>query len=138
MSTFVLKKLEAVVGKQQFFELIVDGNSQFDEFCAEVKDNKQYYSELLKIFTLMNQVAQLKMLPKTKFRDITPAKEDVKEYEFKSKHLRVYAFHIEKTGKVVAYGGYKNTQKEDIPKFRSYKNRYLKSVQNDNQKRINN
>jgi putative component of toxin-antitoxin plasmid stabilization module len=137
MSTFVLKKLEAVVGKQQFFELVVDGNSQFDEYCREVKDNKQYYSELLKIFTLMNQVSQLKMLPQTKFKDITPKKEAVKEYEFKSKHLRVYAFHMERTGKIVAYGGYKNAQKDDIPKFRSYKSRYLKNFQNDNPKRIN-
>lgn len=137
MSTFVLKKLEAVVGKQQFFELVVDDNSQFDDYCQTIKDNKQYYSELLKIFTLMNQVSQLKMLPQTKFKDITPNKESVKEYEFKSKHLRVYAFHLEKTGKIVAYGGYKNTQKDDIPKFRSYKSRYLKSIQNDNQKRIN-
>jgi hypothetical protein len=137
MSTFVLKKLKAVVGKQQFFELVVDGNSQFDEYCTAIKDSKQYYSELLKIFTLMNQVSQLKMLPQTKFKDITPKKETVKEYEFKSKHLRVYAFHIEKTGKIVAYGGYKNTQKEDIPKFRSYKSRFLKSFHNDNQKRIN-
>ena len=137
MSTFVLKKLEAVVGKQQFFELAVDDNSQFDDYCQTIKDNKQYYSELLKIFTLMNQVSQLKMLPQTKFKDITPNKESVKEYEFKSKHLRVYAFHLEKTGKIVAYGGYKNTQKDDIPKFRSYKSRYLKSIQNDNQKRIN-
>ena len=123
MSTFVLKKLEAVVGKQQFFELVVDDKSQFDDYCQAIKDNQQYYSELLKIFTLMNQVSQLKMLPQTKFKDITPNKESVKEYEFKSKHLRVYAFHMEKTGKIVAYGGYKNTQKDgyshiDIPKGR--------------------
>ena len=138
MSIFVLKKLHAVVGKQLFFELIIDGESQFSKFCKEVKDNNQYHIELLKIFTLMNLVAELKMLPQNKFKDITPYKTDVKEYEFKSKHLRVYIFHLEKTGKVVAYGGYKNTQKEDIPKFRSFKNRYLKEIQNDNKKRINN
>lgn len=136
MTTFVLKKLEAVIGKQQFFELVVDGSSQFDHYCLEIKDNKQYYSELLKIFTLMNQVSQLKMLPQTKFKDITPTKETVKEYEIKSKHLRVYVFHLEKTGKIVVYGGYKNTQKDDISKFRSYKSRYLKRLQNDNPKRV--
>lgn len=137
MSTFVLKKLEAVVGKQQFFELVVDNNCQFDDYCEAIKKNNQYYQELLKIFTLMNLVSQLKMLPQTKFKDITPNKELVKEYEFKTKHLRVYAFHIEHSGKIVAYGGYKNTQKDDISKFRSYKSRYIKSIQNDNQKRIN-
>lgn len=136
MATFVLKQLEAVVGKQQFFELVVDGSSQFDNYCRAIKDNKQYYSELLKIFALMNLVSQLKMLPQTKFKDITPKKETVKEYEIKSKHLRVYVFHIEKTGKIVAYSGYKNTQKADISKFRSYKSRYLKRFQNDNPKRV--
>lgn len=129
MTTFVLKELEAVKGKQKFFELLVDGKSQFANFCSELKTNTQYFSELLTVFALMEQVAQLRMLPKTKFRDITPKKELVKEYEFKTKHLRVYAFHIEKTGKIVAYGGYKNTQNEDISKFRSYKNRYLKSLE---------
>ncbi len=84
MATFVLKKLEAIVGKQQFFELIVDGCSQFDEYCQAIKNNKQYNSELLKIFSLMNQVSLLKMLPQTKFKDITPKKETVKEYEIKS------------------------------------------------------
>lgn len=67
----------------------------------------------------MNLIAELKTLPKTKFRDITPANESVKEYEFKSAHLRVYVFHIEHTGKIVAYGGFKNAQKKDIVKFRS-------------------
>lgn len=134
MPTFVLKKLDAVVGKQSFFELVIDDNSQFNEYCLSIENNKQYYSELLKILTLMNLVSQLKMLPQTKFKDITPNKESVKEYEFKSKHLRVYAFHLVKTGKIVAYGGYKNTQKEDISKFRSYKGRYLKSIQYDNEK----
>lgn len=128
MSTFVLKKIESVIGKQDFFELVEDGNSQFDDFCEEIKQTKQYYSELLTIFTLMNLVAQIRMLPAKKFKDITPKNEQVKEYEFKSKHLRVYAFHIEKTGKIIAYGGYKNTQKEDIPKFRSFKSKYLKSL----------
>lgn len=138
MSIFVLEKLKAIVGKQDFYELYIDGESQFREFCKKIKENKQYHIELIKIFALMSLVAELKMLPQNKFKDITPSKEDVKEYEFKSKHLRVYIFHLEKSGKVVAFGGYKNTQKEDIPKFRSYKSRYLKEIQNDNKKRINN
>ena len=129
MATFVLKEIEAVKGKQKFFELFVDGESQFGDFCSELRSNKQYFSELLTILALMDRVAQLKMLPKSKFRDITPKKTSVKEYEFKTKHLRVYAFHMERTGKIVAYGGYKNTQSEDITRFRSFKNRYLKSLE---------
>ncbi|MBS1644645.1 MAG: hypothetical protein JST36_06350 [Bacteroidetes bacterium] len=131
MSKFVLRKIEAISGVQEFFELIVNGSGQFSAYCMEIEQTKQYYSELLTIFALMDLVAKLKMLPQTKFKDITPNKELVKEYEFKSKHLRVYVFHIEKAGKIVAYGGYKNTQKKDIPKFRAFKKDYLKSIQND-------
>ena len=126
MTTFVLRKLDAVVGRQQFFELVA-GNSQFDSFCEEIRERKQYYSELLKIFTLMDLVSQLKMLPKTKFRDITPKNETVKEYEFKSKHLRIYA--IQKTnGKIVILGGYKNNQNKDFLRFRSLKKQLLASL----------
>lgn len=76
----------------------------------------------------MNLVAELKMLPKNKFREITPSKDKVKEYEFKSDHLRVYTFHLEKTGKIVAFWGFKNTQDADIKKFRSIKKRFLDNL----------
>lgn len=77
----------------------------------------------------MDLVANLQSLPETKFKDITPAKETVKEYEFKSKNLRAYAFHIKKTGKIVAYWGFKNSQKKDIVKFQSIKKQYLQSIE---------
>ena len=51
----------------------------------------------------------------------------VKEYEFKSKHLRVYAIQ-QINGKIIVLGGFKNNQKEDINKFRSLKKQYLDSL----------
>lgn len=128
MSTFALKTIEAVKGKQQFYELLIDGYSQYEEFTNEVAHNPQYKSELLTILSYMNFVANLKLLPDKKFKDITPTKDATKEYEFKSAHLRTYVFHCENIGKIVAYFGYKNCQKEDIVKFRSIKRRYLKSI----------
>ncbi len=128
MPIFELRKIEAIVGKQQFYELLIDNNSQYEDFTNEVKKTPQYYSELKTVLTYMTLVAELKMLPRGKFRDITPAKDKVKEYEFKSDHLRVYAFHLEKTGKIVAYWGYKNSQNEDIKKFRSLKQRFIKTT----------
>lgn len=128
MSIFELKKIEAIVGKQHFYELVIDGHSQYEEFTNTVKSNPQYYSEFKTILAYMTFVSDLKMLPKTKFRDITPSKDWVKEYEFKSDHLRAYTFHVEKTGKVVALWGFKNTQNEDIKKFRSIKKRYLDTI----------
>ncbi|MEO6830639.1 MAG: hypothetical protein ABI378_00410, partial [Chitinophagaceae bacterium] len=65
-------------------------------------------------------VANLYSLPETKFKDITPKGETIREYEFKSKHLRVYA--VQKPGgKVVVLGGFKTTQKSDIATMKRIK-----------------
>lgn len=128
MSIFALRKIEAISGIQHFYELLIDGKSQYESFTREVQINPSYYSELKIILSYMNLVADLRMLPQKKFKDITPAKEVVKEYEFKSKHLRAYAFHLERTGKIVVFWGYKNSQEDDIRKFRSIKSRYLETI----------
>jgi hypothetical protein len=125
MSKFELRKIEAIQGKQHFFDLLIDGKGQFDAFSNQIKQDGRYQSELLSIMAFMDFVAQLKMLPLTKFRDITPNNEKAKEYEFKSKHLRVYAFHLEQSGKIVVLGGFKNSQPADIRKFRMIKKRFL-------------
>jgi putative component of toxin-antitoxin plasmid stabilization module len=75
----------------------------------------------------MNQVADLKRLPKDKFRDITPKKETIKEFEIKKGDLRVYL--IKEEGHIVILGGKKGTQDEDIREFQSVKRRYLQSKQ---------
>jgi hypothetical protein len=74
---------------QIFYDLIIDGAGQFSSFSKEVET--AYKSELLTIIARMDLVSNLQRLPKEKFRNITPKKESVKEYEFKTKHLRVYA-----------------------------------------------
>lgn len=127
MANFALKKIETISGEQDFFEMIIDGISQYEKFYSSVKTNDRYHSEIKTILAYMDFVANLRSLPNTKFRDITTAKADLKEYEFKSKHLRVYTFHLSGTGKVVTLWGFKKNQKADIAKFRSIKNRFLKN-----------
>ena len=129
MSKFALEKIKTIKGKQSFYDLKVNGVCQFEYFSNEIEE--QYKSELITLNARMDLVANLNRLPKTKFRNLTPKKETVKEYEFKTKHLRLYVIHIEKTGKVIVLGGYKNTQKSDIPSFRSLKSQFLKSLQDD-------
>jgi putative component of toxin-antitoxin plasmid stabilization module len=129
MSKFALEKIKAIKGKQSFYDLKVNEVGQFESFSNELEE--QYKSELVTLNARMDLVANLNRLPKEKFRDITPKKQTVKEYEFKTKHLRLYAIHIEKTGKVIVLGGYKNTQKSDIPSFRSLKSQFLKSLEDD-------
>lgn len=129
MSKFAIEKIKAIKGKQSFYDLKVNEVCQFEAFSNNIED--LYKSELITLNARMDLVANLIRLPKEKFRDITPDKETVKEYEFKTKHLRVYAIHIEKTGKVIVLCGHKNTQKSDIPSFRSLKSQFLKSLNDD-------
>lgn len=118
MSKFALKKIDFIKGKQIFNKLLVDGVAPFDRFTEELE--KQYEDELGAIYYRMEAVVNLQSLPKDKFRELKGAKGGVKEYEFKSKHLRVYAIH-QKDGKIVVMGGYKNSQDKDISTFRSLK-----------------
>lgn len=129
MPKFALKKIKAIKGKQSFYDLKINDVGQFESFSNEL--GEQYKNELLTLNARMDLVANLNRLPKEKFRDITPKKESVKEYEFKTKHLRLYAIHIEKTGKIIVLCGYKNTQKSDITSFRSLKSQFLKYLNDD-------
>lgn len=131
MPKFALRIIEAVQGNQSFEKLLVDGISPFDLFekNLEVKDRRS----LEKIYFYMNEVANNRSLPNTKFKDVTPKKERVKEYEFKDGDLRVYG--ISKFGgKIIILGGYKNQQKRDYRAFRSLKEQYLSQVSEKNLK----
>ncbi len=125
MSTFALKNIDAVVGKQTFDKLIVDGVSLLDEFEDNVEDI--YKSEIPGLYASMNQIANLKSLPQTKFHPYSDGTDGCREFEFKSKHLRIYA--IEKPGgKIVVLGGTKANQDKDQSKFRKIKEQYLASL----------
>ncbi len=128
MKKYTLNKISEIDGFQSIFKLDIDGKCQFDEFENEINANGQYNEELNSLYSLIEDVANNKLLPKTKFRDITNNKKDrIKEYEFKTKHLRVYAIKTNE-GKVVILGGYKNSQAKDINKFRNIKKTYSQNL----------
>lgn len=127
MSIFALCKIEAIKGKQEFDKLIVDGKCPFDDFENNLE--AQYKSELAGIYHHMQDVADLKALPKTKFHFYDNNKKQknqggVREFEFKTKHLRVYGI-TQPNGKLVITGGTKANQKTDQNEFRKLKNLYL-------------
>jgi hypothetical protein len=125
MFIFAIKKIESVVGKQVFYDLIINGINQQDQFNKTIANNPQLQAEKRVILSYMNCISNLQLLPKNKFRDITPKKDDSKEYEIKTKHLRVYLFHLEKSGKIAALWGFKTSQKSDIERFRKMKKDYF-------------
>lgn len=125
MSNFALSNINAVFGKQKFYQLKIDGVNVLDSFENELES--AYKTEFERILSWMNHVANLKPAPQKKFRDITPESEIIKEFEFKSRHLRIYAIK-DKNSKIVVFCGFKNSQTRDIRKFRNLKAQYLKSI----------
>src|SRR5690606_261405 len=113
-----------IKGRVHFNKLEIDGLCPFDGFCEEIKQEGNLKGQLITIFSRIEQIANLQRLPATKFRDITPKKETVKELEIKTRDLRVNL--IKEESHIIILGGKKSTQKGDIAKFRSIKNSYLK------------
>jgi len=130
MSIFALEIIEAIKGKQEFVKLIVDGKCPFDEFENSLEN--LYKSELVGIYHYMQDVADLKSVPTNKFHfyDLNKKqknKDGVREFEFKSKHLRVYGI-TKPNGKIIITGGKKVNQDDDQNKFRKLKVQYLESI----------
>ena len=125
MNKFALEFIDEIVGRLKFFKLLVNNRCEYDDFESQIKTEGSYSSELVTIQTRLHEIADGKLLPKEKFRNITPKKELVKEYEIKTRHLRVYLFHEEKTGRVIVCGGKKITQQKDINRFRRIKKEYF-------------
>ena len=125
MPIFALRKIEAIKGKQEFDKLIVDDKCPFDEFEKNLE--AQYKSELAGIYHYMQDVADLKAVAREKYHFYDEGKNGVREFEFKSKHLRVYGI-TKPNGKIVITGGTKANQKDDEGEFRRLKRLYLASL----------
>ena len=125
MNIFALKYIDEIAGRIKIFKLLVNNKCEYDEFENQIQTEGSYSSELVTIQTRLQDIADGKLLPKEKFKNITPKKELIKEYEIKTRHLRVYLFHEEKTGRVIVCGGKKVTQDKDIRHFRRIKNEYF-------------
>ncbi len=129
MHRFALKRLEEFEGLQTFDKLVINDKCQFDDFVERVIKNKTYESEIGKKYRCMERLSNRLSLPNTSFKDITPKNERIKEYEFRSRNLRVYAMK-RKNGKIVVFGGFKKDQNKDIMKFRATKKKYVESLDN--------
>ena len=125
MPIFALHYIAEVIGQIRIYKLIVNSYCEFDEFESEIRNEGSYVSELVTIQARLQDIANGKLLPREKFRNITPKKELQKEYEIKTRHLRVYLFHEEKTGRIIVCGGKKGTQDKDITHFRRIKKEYF-------------
>jgi hypothetical protein len=130
MSTFTEKKITAINGREPFYQLVIDGKGVLDEFENDIRSNPQYTSEMKTLYTYMEHLSNGNRLPIKKYRELkTSNSSPHKEFEFKSKHLRVYGIKSP-DGRIIIKAGYKDTQTEDINSMESLTKRYSSSRKN--------
>jgi len=129
MNNFVIIEIVEVKGRQKFFKLLNGTRCEFDEFCEMCNRNPIFKKQLATMQTRMGYVADLKYdrLDTTKYRELTGRKagDPYKDYEIKTKNLRLYFFKDESKGQIVVFGGTKDSQDEDIKRMRVIKHRYF-------------
>ena len=129
MESFTLKQIDEIEGKQKIYKLEIDEKCLFDDFEDEIEKRGQYLDELTTIYAHIEDFANNKTLPQTKFRILNKGvkNDKIKEYEFKSKHLRIYGIKAP-SGQIIIMGGYKKTQKKDINRLKNIKATYIKTL----------
>ncbi|WMN12691.1 hypothetical protein QYS49_34310 [Marivirga salinae] len=123
---FALERVKEIKGKIDFFVLVKNEVNQYEEVKKQLQKEGNYESELNTIQTRLQSMAELQSLPETKCRQLHPKSE--KDYEIKTKNLRLYLFHLENKGRVIVFLGKKTNQKKDIKRFRSIKKEYLEQL----------
>lgn len=119
MPEFDVIKIDEFDTIQPVFKLVRNGRCRFDEFCEQIESDNNLNAELGDIYAVIEEVANCNgFLPPAKFKQLhLSGKLAFKGYEAKSKHLRVYLFHDKETGQIIALGGKKGDQDEDINRF---------------------
>lgn len=126
MPKFVTKTVESINAREPVHQLVIDGTGVLDTYETSLVGTT-YQSEFNTMQKYIEYAANGNSLPKTKMRKYKGAKDSVTEYEFKSKHLRVWA--IQQPGKkLIVFGGFKNSQPADEVSFRALKKQYLESL----------
>lgn len=127
MCKFALKRIGQVKGRISFYKMEINGECLFDSFCTTL-DAAGERTVLISIFASMESVANLLIMPKTRFRELKGRikSDTVKDYEIKKNRYRVYLFKDD-NGNIVVLGGIKDTQKEDIKRLRRIKIQYCKA-----------
>ncbi len=78
MSIFEIKKISEIQGKINFFYLYQDGKCEYLEFEEKIRREGNLAGELNTIQSRLHDVSELKLLPQSKFKDITPIYENQK------------------------------------------------------------
>src|SRR5258707_5790735 len=122
MSKFVTKVVEKIKALEVVEQLLINGVGQLDALEAALVGTT-YGSEFIGLIAFIQHFAN-GGTPGKKVKYLK-GNDGATEYEFISKHLRIYA--IQQPGKkIIIYGGFKKAadSSDNIAIFRSIKNEY--------------
>lgn len=130
MTNFTLKLIEIPNTSDFVYKLLIDDNCPLDDFWKEIEELGNFQKELDKIQTIITFLAQDVRLPSKQFQELKHRSKDDKhkDFEIRTKRLRVYLFQEEETGKIIVLGELKKgnkTQKKAIAKMRKIKLAYF-------------
>lgn len=125
MPKFATIRVEEINAKETVEQLVIDGVKQLEIFEFSLIGTT-YLSEYRVLLKYIEHLANGNSLPESKFRHLKGTKDGISEYEFKSKHLRVYTIQMP-SKKLIVFLGFKNTQASDITAFRALKVKFLQS-----------
>jgi|SRR5690554_384967 len=112
--SLILSEHVSQATKIKVWELCVDKESILESFVKQVMDEGTYSNDLAGAIRYVELAADLRMLPKTRFREIKDQDINGKLFEAKKGSIRIYHFHETGTGRIIVLGGFKNNQTKDI------------------------
>jgi hypothetical protein len=135
MPRFALSKLDGLDAlphiRIPIYKLEVNGYCEYDAWRAKIQADGTYADELRTLDTLILSHAQMKPLAPSKYKELSRRKKSdaVKDYEFRSRNLRIYLFKLPE-GKVIVLGGHndKKQQEQEIARMRGLKQNYYDSL----------
>jgi hypothetical protein len=126
MTKFVTKAVEQIKAREVVEQLFVHGKGQLDAL-EEALVGTTYKGEFIGLIAFIQHFAN-GGTPGKKVKYLRD-NEGCTEFEFISKHLRIYA--IQRPGKkIIIYGGFKKAadSSDNIATFRAIKKEYLQSL----------
>jgi len=126
MHKFGTETISSIKAREPVEQLIVDDERVLNTYKKNLKGTT-YFSEYNTMLKYIEHAANGNSLPNTKMRKYGGSNDGTTEYEFKSKHLRVWAIQLPNK-KLIIFGGFKNSQDDDEISFRSFKKQYLESL----------
>lgn len=118
MITFTVQPIIEFKTRQKVNKLIRNGKCLIDDFLVNIKKDNNLSPELDVIIANLEDIADGKSLPKTRYRRLNlSSKLKFTPYEVKSSNLRIYLIHEKETGQILIIGGKKSTQEKDLKKL---------------------